>query len=213
MTDPAIRDAIVAAYGRESAAALAARYGKTKNAVIGIWFRHVPPEQRAEMLRSPARKAVMAAASARKALARRAATLETAIGAPASTLPASPPKRVRTRKARPRRERKKAPPMELPALQMEPAREPFAEIGVGLIDLLPEHCRFPIGNGRAIRYCGAPRLRKPGMFSDGCSPYCEEHTRLCYVPLEARQERKRKRKRKQKDAARRRPHDIAWGWL
>lgn len=179
MTDPAIRDAIVAAYGRESAAALAARYGKTKNAVIGIWFRHVPPEQRAEMLRSPARKAVMAAA--------------------------------RARKARARRERKKALPVELPALQMEPAHEPFAEIGVGLIDLLPEHCRFPIGDGRAIRYCGAPRLYKPGMFSDGCSPYCEEHTRLCYVPLEARQERKLKRK--QKDVARRRPQQIAWGGL
>jgi len=41
-----VRQAIVAAYGHEPASVLAKRYGKSRNAIIGIWHRWVPADVR-----------------------------------------------------------------------------------------------------------------------------------------------------------------------
>ena len=41
MTRQELRDAVIAAYGLETASSLAARLGITKNVVIGLWDRAV----------------------------------------------------------------------------------------------------------------------------------------------------------------------------
>lgn len=62
-------------------------------------------------------------------------------------------------------------PLPLPA---DPAPA-AASSPVGMLDLEPHHCKFPLGDPRnpAFKFCGADRLEG--------RPYCSEHTALCYV--------------------------------
>jgi GcrA cell cycle regulator len=45
---------------------------------------------------------------------------------------------------------------------------------IALLDLQPHHCRFPLGEGSALLFCGEPKV-------DGL-PYCAGHCRLAYQP-------------------------------
>lgn len=56
-------------------------------------------------------------------------------------------------------------------------RPPLGKLTV--LDLAGNTCRFPYGEGAAIRFCGAPPV------VDGC-PYCRQHARKCLSGLRAR---------------------------
>lgn len=43
---------------------------------------------------------------------------------------------------------------------------------VRMIDLKKNHCRYPIGEGKDIKFCGDTKLQD--------SPYCKEHSDLCF---------------------------------
>jgi len=186
------RDAIVAAYGRESARTVGERYGLSRNAVIGLWHRHVPAELRgtatrfnAEPRRTP-RAARAAVVRPEPRPAPEPVTVEPIVDRRGSAPVALLPKPI---------------PDSLPVSVDEPA--PEGGVGIGDLDL--RHCRYPVGTGPdgRQRFCGASRLRRPGVFSDGCSPYCAEHTRLSYAPAPVREKRK--------DGPR--PQHVAWGWV
>ena len=49
---------------------------------------------------------------------------------------------------------------------------PGAFLGIALVDLCQDHCRFPQGE-LPILFCGQPQVEG--------SPYCEKHTNLCFV--------------------------------
>jgi GcrA cell cycle regulator len=55
-----------------------------------------------------------------------------------------------------------------------PAPRPIAPVGqhVLLIDLRPEHCRWPIGEPVEMLFCG--------QVKNGSSSYCEAHARRAY---------------------------------
>ncbi|CUA90193.1 Uncharacterized protein Ga0061061_111108 [Chelatococcus sambhunathii] len=179
------RDAIVAAYGRESARTVGERYGLSRNAVIGLWHRHVPAELRGTAPRS----------HAEPRRAPRAARAAAARPEPRSLSEPAAAARIVDRRG--------SAPVALPPLPV-PADEPAPEGGVGIAGLELRHCRYSVGTGPdgRLRFCGASRLRRPGVFSDGCSPYCAEHTRLSYAPAPVREKRK--------DGPR--PQHVAWGW-
>jgi len=44
---------------------------------------------------------------------------------------------------------------------------------VRMIDLKKNHCRYPIGEGSDIKFCGDTKLQD--------SPYCKEHSDLCFA--------------------------------
>jgi hypothetical protein len=46
-------------------------------------------------------------------------------------------------------------------------------LSIALIDLEQTHCRYPHGDGLAIRFCGQAKVEG--------SAYCAAHTKLCYV--------------------------------
>lgn len=181
MTDPETRDAIVAAYGRESARTVGERFGLSRNAVIGLWHRHVPAELRGAAARFNAepRRAPRAGRPEPRPLPEPAAVARIV-------------------------DRRGSAPVALPPLPV-PADEPAPEGGVGIGGLDLRHCRYPVGTGPdgRLRHCGASRLRRPGVFFDGCSPYCAEHTRLSYAPAAVKEKRKHSP----------RPQHIAWGWV
>ena len=58
--------------------------------------------------------------------------------------------------------------------------DPPASLGVKLLDLSPQMCRYPHGDPDKdeFAFCGH---RRHNML-----PYCEYHSRLCYVPHEIR---------------------------
>jgi GcrA cell cycle regulator len=56
-----------------------------------------------------------------------------------------------------------------------PASECWKGVGkVGLIELEPHHCRWPLGEHPAVTFCGADSY--PGL------PYCGRHAAICYRP-------------------------------
>jgi hypothetical protein len=46
-------------------------------------------------------------------------------------------------------------------------------LSIALIDLDETHCRYPHGDGLAVRFCGQAKVEG--------SAYCAAHTKLCYV--------------------------------
>ena len=44
---------------------------------------------------------------------------------------------------------------------------------VRMMDLKKNHCRYPIGDGADIKFCGDTKLKE--------SPYCKEHSDLCFT--------------------------------
>lgn len=64
----------------------------------------------------------------------------------------------------------------VPARVIEP-EEPILPSGVALLDLKESMCRYPHGDPMEadFHFCGARK-------ADG-SPYCEAHTRVCFVPV------------------------------
>jgi hypothetical protein len=46
-------------------------------------------------------------------------------------------------------------------------------LSIALIDLDETHCRYPHGDGLAIRFCGQAKVE--------ASAYCAAHTKLCYI--------------------------------
>ena len=44
---------------------------------------------------------------------------------------------------------------------------------VRMIDLKKNHCRYPIGDGEDIKFCGDAKLKE--------SPYCKKHSDLCFT--------------------------------
>lgn len=68
----------------------------------------------------------------------------------------------------------------VPKIKLEPLPPPelqATDVGrVAFDDLEPHHCRYPIGNGPDLRFCGDSKF--PGL------PYCEHHARRCYRPME-----------------------------
>ena len=74
-----------------------------------------------------------------------------------------------------RRKRPTRPLIKVEAMpEAIPAPRPIAPVGkhVLLIDLRPEHCRWPIGEPVEMLFCGAVK--------DGSSSYCEAHARRAY---------------------------------
>lgn len=65
-----------------------------------------------------------------------------------------------------KKSRKSMPMKEPPSVAIGP--------GVSLIDLGPNHCRWPIGDprGETFYFCGADRM--------SCSPYCSHHENVSY---------------------------------
>jgi hypothetical protein len=70
-------------------------------------------------------------------------------------------------------------PTATPSVERQlPAPAPQIPAGTGflsiaLIDLEQTHCRYPHGDGLAVRFCGQAKVEG--------SAYCAAHTRLCYV--------------------------------
>lgn len=64
----------------------------------------------------------------------------------------------------------------------EPPKPPEA-LMLGILDLKPTHCKFPIGDPRKddFGFCGAGRHQ--------ASPYCEYHHMLAYQPVRERAQR------------------------
>jgi hypothetical protein len=61
----------------------------------------------------------------------------------------------------------------VPVLQPPPRPAGTGFLSIALIDLEQPHCRYPHGDGLAVRFCGQARVEG--------SAYCAAHTRLCYV--------------------------------
>lgn len=59
--------------------------------------------------------------------------------------------------------------------------QPVEFLGIAFIDLDEQHCRFPRGEGRDIRFCGQPRKDE--------RPYCWACCRIAYQPPRAHIER------------------------
>jgi GcrA cell cycle regulator len=79
--------------------------------------------------------------------------------------------------------RKRAPPAPLPDVALLPSLVPLAATpdgAVTILQLTAGMCRFPLGDtmARAEFFHGARAL--PGL------PYCAEHMRLCYDPVNSR---------------------------
>lgn len=55
-----------------------------------------------------------------------------------------------------------------PVIQFEPGQ-------VMMVNLKKNHCRYPIGAGKDIKFCGDTKLHD--------SPYCKEHTAICFSPI------------------------------
>jgi len=56
----------------------------------------------------------------------------------------------------------------IPVIQFKPGQ-------VMMVDLKKNHCRYPIGAGKDIKFCGDTKLHD--------SPYCKEHTAICFSPI------------------------------
>lgn len=97
-----------------------------------------------------------------------------AISARASHLGIPP----RGRKGRPvTRDSLKIASEKVEELRAEPVDDEECADGVGLMDLEPFMCRWPIGgSGRHTRFCGAGTIR----------PYCDGHHAMAYVRPEVR---------------------------
>jgi hypothetical protein len=61
----------------------------------------------------------------------------------------------------------------VPALQPPSPAAGTGFLSIALIDLEQMHCRYPHGDGLAIRFCGQAKVEG--------SAYCAAHTKLCYV--------------------------------
>lgn len=95
----------------------------------------------------------------------------------ASPAPSAPSPMSATRERRPSRAaRDLQPPMGVEHFQTPvtplPA-EPAPEGGVLLLDLKPQHCRWPINDGGPYRFCGAHK-------EAGVLPYCAHHRKMRY---------------------------------
>jgi hypothetical protein len=70
-------------------------------------------------------------------------------------------------------------PTAMPSVERQlPAPPPPSPAGTGflsiaLIDLDETHCRYPQGDGTAVRFCGQAKVEG--------SAYCAAHTKLCYI--------------------------------
>jgi hypothetical protein len=61
----------------------------------------------------------------------------------------------------------------VPVLQPTPRPAGTGFLSIALIDLDETHCRYPHGDGLAVRFCGQAKVEG--------SAYCAAHTKLCYV--------------------------------
>lgn len=59
-------------------------------------------------------------------------------------------------------------PVVTPVIQFKPGQ-------VMMVNLKKNHCRYPIGDGKDIKFCGDTKLHD--------SPYCKEHTAICFSPI------------------------------
>ena len=52
---------------------------------------------------------------------------------------------------------------------------PVARSGpVKMINLKNNDCRYPLGEGKTVKFCGDKKLKD--------SPYCQKHTAICFSP-------------------------------
>lgn len=132
--------------------------GRTRNAVLGIVHR---ARGAGVDVTAPARpKPARAEKLPRAAKPARAAT---------STAPAGGAPRAATAKAA-----KPARPVKPARAWAGPEGAPIATVGVGLLDLRAESCRWPLHDELPALFCGAARLAP--------HPYCVGHCRLAYRP-------------------------------
>lgn len=96
----------------------------------------------------------------------------------APAAPATPSPMSAVRERRPRVVRELQPPLETKepvteSLDVAQVPTPAPEGGVLLLDLKPQHCRWPINNGGPYRFCGAHK-------ESGVLPYCAQHRKMRY---------------------------------
>ena len=63
--------------------------------------------------------------------------------------------------------------VEVKPIQIKPVAPVVRSSPVKMIDLKNGDCRYPLGEGKTVKFCGDKKLKD--------SPYCQRHTAICFA--------------------------------
>ena len=64
--------------------------------------------------------------------------------------------------------------VEVKPIQIKPVAPVVRSAPVKMVDLKNGDCRYPLGEGKTVKFCGDKKLKD--------SPYCQKHTAICFSP-------------------------------
>ena len=65
--------------------------------------------------------------------------------------------------------------VEVEPIQIKPVTPVARSSPVKMINLKNNDCRYPLGEGKTVKFCGDKKLKD--------SPYCGKHTAICFSPV------------------------------